>query len=416
MSNDSFVGFYRSFKRASTFYNANNKLLNIVAGALTTLVGVGIFRSFHVPVLPQLEPAADSVLRAFEQGRGLKLFNEDQMVDRKDLVGVLSLILQPQESKSYVVIVGENGTGKTTAVRQALFALDFPKGVAYFNCPIVADEFSISLARLIGFRDQLDVSGGDKRMLEMTTKEEKVPDPKDEPLATFTTLMQPLVDAAAKFKAKYGRPMVLVIDSADRLAKQCPAFLEILQDFAKDSADEGNLRIVFISSDGSTLPLLMARSSWSRAEKPPFEIGEIPDILAVEYLTKKGVREDEAKLAVANLTGGLFVSLNDFATASLKGLTYEQLAEQRDRALRRKLLDLKVAPDHALFRQLVKHTNIGTDDALDHGIGIGKTQLDLLLKNNILAVHPNDTYTFHDRHTAVWFSREVKKAGWWPGW
>ena len=59
-----------------------------------------------------------------------------------------------------------------------------------------------------------------------------------------------------------------------------------------------------------------------------------------------------------------------------------------------------------------------------------KAQLEDLLKNNILAVHPDDTYTFHDRHTAVWFSREVKKceaiaerretekkkAAWWPGW
>jgi hypothetical protein len=39
-----------------------------------------------------------------------------------------------------------------------------------------------------------------------------------------------------------------------------------------------------------------------------------------------------------------------------------------------------------------------------------KPQLDLLLKNNILAVHPNETYTFHDRHTAMWFSREMKKC------
>ena len=223
--------------------------------------------------------------------------------------------------------------------------------------------------------------------------------------------MQPLVDAAAKFKAKHERPMVLIIDSADRLAKDFPVFLGKLQDFAKDCADDGNLRIVFISSDGSALPLMMARSSWSRAEKPPFEIGEIPDDQAVEYLTKKGIREDEAKLAVANLTGGLFVSLNDFATARL---TYEQLAEQRDEALRVKLIDSKIPIRHALFRQLVKHKSVGMAEARD--LGMGKAQLDGLLKNHILTVHPNDTYTFYDRHTATWFSKEMKKAGWWPRW
>ena len=170
---------------------------------------------------------------------------------------------------------------------------------------------------------------------------------------------------------------------------------------------------------------MMARSSWSRAEKPPFEIGEIPDDQAVEYLTKKGIREDEAKVTVANLTGGLFVSLNDFASSSLEGMTYEQLVEQRDSALAKKLRRLKVAPDHAMFQQLVKCKSVRTGDDL----GMAESQLDLLLLNNILAAHPNETYTFHDRHTATWFSREVKKceaiaeqrenekkkAAWWPG-
>ena len=422
VSNDSIGRFKQSFENASSFYTANNGILNFSAAVLIALTGFGIFRGYNVTVIPPLEPAADSVLRAFEEGRGFEPFDVDTMVDRKDLVDRLNPILRPLMSKTYVVIVGENGTGKTTAVRQALSASKSPKGAVYFNCPIAVNKFSIKLANLVEFREQLDVSGGAKRRIESTTKEEKVPDLKDEPLATFTILMQPLIDAAAKFKAKYGRPMVLVIDSADRIAKKNPDFLGELQDFAKDCADEGNLRIVLISSDGSALPLMMACSSWSRADKPPFEIGEISDDQAVEYLTKLGVREDEAKVAVANLTGGLFVSLNDFATASLKGMTYEQLVKQRDRALRERLIDSKIPLRHDLFYHLAKHKSVGTAEARD--LEMEKTQLDLLLKNNILAAHPNKTYTFHDRHTAVWFSREVKKAAsrevkkaaWWPGW
>ena len=369
---------------------------------------------FNVPVLPPLEPVADSVLRAFEEGRGFELVDEDAIVDRKDLVDGLGLILQPQKSKNYYVIVGENGAGKTTAVRQALSASKSPKGAVYFNCPESVELFSVNLAGLIGFRDQLDISGGAQRRIESTTKEEKVPVPSDEPLATFNRLRQSLIDAAAKFKAKNGRPMVLVIDSADRLAKDNPAFLGKLQGFAKDCADGGNLRIVFISSDGSALPQLMTRSSWSRAKKPPFEIGEIPDDQAVEYLTKKGVRENEAKLAVANLTGGLFVSLNDFVSSRLEGMTYEQLVEQRDIALRLRLINSKIPISHALFQRLVQHASIRMDDA--RNLGMEEAQLDFLLKNNILAAHPNNTYTFHDRHTAVWFSKQVKKSAWRPGW
>ena len=343
MSNNSIGGFYRSFGNTSSFYNANKGVLNVAAGALITLAGLGILQSFNVPVMPQLEPAADSVLRAFEEDRGLEPFDKSSMIDRKALVDNLLPILQPAESNSYVVIFGEIGTGKTTAVRQALAALERPRDVVYIDCPVTADDFPVYLAELIGA----------KRRIESTTNE-------DEPLATFRKLRQPLIDAAATFKAKNGRPMVLVIDSTDLLAKQCPAFLGILQDFAKKCADGGHLRIVFISSDGSALPLMMARSSWSRAENPPFEIGEIPDDQAVEYLTKNGVREDEAKVAVANLTGGLIISLNNFASSSLKGMTYEQCAEQQDRALRERLIDSKIPLRHALFQHLAKHKSVGT--------------------------------------------------------
>ena len=389
MSNDS-NGFNRLFGKASLFYNANKGVLNVAAGALITLAGVGVLTSFNVRVMPQLEPTADSVLRAFEEGRGLEPFVVDAMVDRKDLVDSLNPI---SESKTYVVIVGKNGTGKTTVVRQGLYACKSPKGAVYFNCPIAVGKFSIELASLIDFHD-----GGAKRRIESM----------DEPLETLTTLIRPLTDAAAKFKAKYGRPMVLVIDSVDRIAETNPDFLGDLQDFAKDCADNGNLRIVFISSDGSTLPLMMAnRSSWSRADDP-YEIGEIPDDQAVEYLTKNGISEDMAKRAVANLTGGLFVSLNKFVSSSTRGMTYEQLVEQRDEDLRERLIDTKIPLHHALFLHLAKHNSVGTAKA--RHLGMKKAQLDLLLKDKILAAHPNETYTFHDRHTAMWFSREVKKT------
>ena len=421
--NKSTDAWHRGFESSSSFYKINKDFLKITATGLTLIIALGIFAYYNVPLSLPLKPTVDVVLLAFEKGRGLETFSEvdkDATIDRQDLVQDLLLILRPKVSKSYAVVVGENGTGKSTAVRKALSALEQPKGAVYFNCPEAADEFSIALAQLITFREHVDVKGGFRRRIEFTTKEEKDPDPKDQPLATFKTLRQPVMDAAAKFKSKHERPMVLVIDSADILAKQNPAFLNILQDFAKLCADIGNLlRLVFISSDGSALPLLMARSSWSRADKPPFEIGEIPDDLAVEYLKKKGVREDQAKLAVANLTGGLFASLNDFASASAKGMTYEQLAEQRDTGLRQRLLVLKIVFTHALFQQLVKHKSVRMDEPLD--LGMEQAQLDLLLKNNILSAHPDKTYTFHDRHTAIWFSREVKKCqvkkgAWWSGW
>ena len=175
MSNDSIDGFYRSFGNASAFYNGNKGVLNVAAGALITLAGVGFVSSFNVPVMLQLERAADSVLRAFEKGRGLEPVVVDTMVDRKDLVDSLNPMLRPLMSKTYVVIVGEKGTGKSTAVRQGLYACKSPKCAVYFNCPIAVGKFSIELANQVDFFDQRDVSGGAKRRTASSTKVKKVP-------------------------------------------------------------------------------------------------------------------------------------------------------------------------------------------------------------------------------------------------
>ena len=110
----------------------------------------------------------------------------------------------------------------------------------------------------------------------------------------------------------------------------------------------------------------MVRSSWSRADDP-YEIGEIPDDQAMEYLMMNGISENIAKRVVANLTGGLFGALNKFITSSSKGRTYEQLAEQRDDTLRESLMILKVLFYHVLFQRLVKKQSVGSAEAIGDG-------------------------------------------------
>ncbi len=82
--------------------------------------------------------------------------------------------------------------------------------------------------------------------------------------------------------------MTLVIDNAQKLARAKPEFLEVLQDFAKEAADSGNLRVVFVSSDFTVLAHLQRRSEWSRCTHL-IEIGEgdISEGAAVEYLMGK---------------------------------------------------------------------------------------------------------------------------------
>ena len=162
---------------------------------------------------------------------------------------------------------------------------------------------------------------------------------------------------------------MLVIDAADNVAKTNPVFFNDLQDFAKVCADAGSLRIIFVSSEGAALPLMHLSSAWSRMLKPPYEVPDIGSEEAVAFLVRRGLDRSRAVEAVRDITGGRFSLLH-----------------------------------HPLFRELCtsKITTINAAIAL-----LSRDKIDALLKANILAAHPDGTYTTHARHVEVFLCDAV---------
>jgi hypothetical protein len=156
------------------FKSSSPEIKGVAFAGIPALSLFAAVRAFNIPVNLPLDPAADVVLRAFEEGRGLEAVYAT--VNRVALLDALLPILQPQDSACYVTIVGENGTGKTTAVKQALLARENPKGAVYFNCPASPAAFSTELASLIEYRPQLDLVGRTRRKAESITRKEKDPD------------------------------------------------------------------------------------------------------------------------------------------------------------------------------------------------------------------------------------------------
>ncbi len=60
----------------------------------------------------------------------------------------------------------------------------------------------------------------------------------------------------AEYARKNGRPLVVIIDNVNRLAEKNTQILEELQDFAKDTADDRILRVVFVANEGYALRFL----------------------------------------------------------------------------------------------------------------------------------------------------------------
>ena len=55
---------------------------------------------------------------------------------------------------------------------------------------------------------------------------------------------------AVKYQQEYKKVPVLIIDNANRLAQKQPKLLNLFQDYAKDTADNGTVSVVFVSSEG----------------------------------------------------------------------------------------------------------------------------------------------------------------------
>ena len=83
----------------------------------------------------------------------LRTYNDsDADVDRPALVADLAALLRPDVAREYAIVVGETGSGKSTAVRQAVSALPSPtRDVCTLTRPSCCPRLPPSLPKLLVF-------------------------------------------------------------------------------------------------------------------------------------------------------------------------------------------------------------------------------------------------------------------------
>ena len=114
---------------------------------------------------------------------------------------------------------------------------------------------------------------------------------------------------AKEFEKKHNQIPCLFIDGADLLAKKFPSqFLELI-DEAKIYANDGMLRIVFVSQEGHIMRHFQSTSSYSRAAKV-VEILDVDDEEGKKYLVRYGL-SDKLSEKVVKYTGGRMIFLLD---------------------------------------------------------------------------------------------------------
>ena len=362
-----------------------------VAGVVAIGFGVS-YAYFH----ESEEGITQDMVDAFADGvDGLTQKDTTVSVKRDELLTSLRTVLAPAEITNYVVILGEKGVGKSTAVRQTLAQLEHPRGAIYVMTPSSGrDAFLLELVEATTYRQALNLAARVRRFFAGVTMSESDSTDYD---VLWTQLERKLRDVGAAYLAKYGRPPVLVVDGADVLYKKNPEFLTDLQTLAKNAADANTLRVAFVMSEKDAFEMLQSHSHSSRSEV--FVVGDIDDNEAVEFLVSSGVDEKNAQDAVARITGGRFALLNDYVSAHQRGITNDQVLVQHVTATKRVLKNLRVKKTDPLFSKVAAGALYEEDDQVD------VDDLSKLARENILTVDlATGLVSFNSRHVQTFFT------------
>ncbi|RIA94794.1 hypothetical protein C1645_817493 [Glomus cerebriforme] len=156
-------------------------------------------------------------------------FLETDLISRPEIIERLKVIFQPHKDQSYYHIVcEEHGTGKTTLTRIA--SREAGAGVIYFDVPVTFEKFAKEFAKTINFSFEKHISFKWKILGYITDKSTY---PK------WIRVMDAFKRASAVYKAKYGKPPVIIYNNISRLVHKDKGIemLITLQDDAKDNAD-----------------------------------------------------------------------------------------------------------------------------------------------------------------------------------
>ncbi|CAG8632049.1 2618_t:CDS:2, partial [Diversispora eburnea] len=335
------------------------------------------------------------VSSALENGtRPVVKVKDGQFVSRSQISKTLEEVYQPDEDHSYYhVVCGEHGTGKTTLTKME--AKNVGKGVIYVDVPsdfenlgkafgkainltFFEDTSIISLLVRKFFSSAMGVTGGESAISSYQ----------------WRRVMEIFRHASEMYKEKHKKPPVIIYDNVSRLVHKNSEILDILQDEAKDNADERTYVAVFVTSEGSVPRRMESRSAWSRAKKPVIEIGDLSEKESMEYLIdKRKIKKEEAK-KLYELVGGHIVTLKSVADDFIAGQSFENIKTIVFNDIYDNFEKAMINPDQTnhemakiIIRALLNSNNVLHVSMLRE---LTKVEPNKLLENNVFAYHPRN--------------------------
>ncbi|CAG8680093.1 7524_t:CDS:2, partial [Ambispora leptoticha] len=334
--------------------------------------------------------------------------SDDELVSRPLVVDHLKKIFQPYRNQSfYHMVCGEHGSGKTTLTRIA--SSEVGHGVIYVDVPANFNELGEAFGKAINFAFEEQISFTRQLMRKISGETNNKPKTSE-----WERALKAFKRASAVYKAKNGRPPVIVYDNISRLVHKNSEILDILQDDAKDNADDRKYIAVFVSSEGSVPRRMESRSAWSRADKPVMEIGDLSEKESIDYLiNKRKINSVEAK-KLYELVGGRIVDLKSVAGKFLAGQSFEVIKQQVFGTVYDNLETAGMNPgqqNHEAAKIIIR-TLLNSNDMLHISMlrEMTKVEPSKLLEGNVFAYHPeNKAVTFQSRSIECYIQENANK-------
>ncbi|RPA92019.1 hypothetical protein L873DRAFT_1818348 [Choiromyces venosus 120613-1] len=307
------------------------------------------------------------------------------LVERPGAMRAIESILKPQSDYAfYDMIVGNHGTGKTTLIRHVGHQLD---GILYVNISpnsVSEETFAEEFAKAFHWTPATHFWHGEAA------------DDREILVKVFNEFH----NQAKVFKKNKGRSPVLVLDNIDCLAQANPKLLNILQDMAKDAADDGLYITVFVTSEGGAPIQMLGRSARSRLGKV-MEIGDMNHDEAIDFLCNKRAVSESVAQDIYSLVGGhvglLVSAVNELDSGQDFAGVRELLLGDARRVLRKAGMEQGGQFREAgiqIANHIFKHGRISRSDL--YRISGSKSQGDQLLSLNIFTNVPRSRWVFFD--------------------
>jgi hypothetical protein len=211
-------------------------------------------------------------------------------------------------------------------------------------------------------------------------------------LAKKFQLSQPMTWEAVAHALRTLRSGVLVIDSAELLARADPEFFARLVAFADECARANRLFMIFICcNDRHTVPVLAAARTASF-----IRVQDVSDTVAKDFLAAEGVPPWRAAWVVANIAGGRLHMLQSASRHSVDVFAM-------DNAAMSVLARVGVPQTHPVLQRAAIAGCVNYSDAMD----LGAVALQQLLDGHVLSVHEDGTVTLYSRHVEQLLRRRV---------